>query len=92
MNFPYNLNEVFPNVLEDIVKIGYDLVPSGLSIFDGNPIPQIQQLVSDVIDTLGVASARAQSLKAPITSGDKLRSQSDHIVSCLIFASLDFYY
>ena len=89
MNFSYNLNEVFPNVHEDIVKIGYDLVPTGSSLFDGNPIHQIQHLVSDIIDTLGIASARAQSLKAPITSGDKLRSQSEHTVSFKILPSSD---
>ena len=33
---------------------------------------------------MGNASAKAQSLRGPITSGDKLRSQSEHIVYLLI--------
>jgi len=84
MNFGCNLNEVFPNVHEDIVKIGHDLFPIGFDIFGGNQIYQVQELISEIIDVLGIASARAQSLKVPITSGDKLRSQSEQTVRIFI--------
>ena len=33
---------------------------------------------------MGAASAKAQGLKGPITSGDKLRMQSEHIVYLLV--------
>ena len=44
----------------------------------------LQQRISEILDAMGNASARAQSLRGPITSGDKLRAQSEHIVYLLV--------
>ena len=44
----------------------------------------LQQRISEILDAMGAASAKAQGLKGPITSGDKLRMQSEHIVYLLV--------
>ncbi len=44
----------------------------------------LQQRISEILDAMGAASAKAQGLKGPITSGDKLRTQSEHIVYLLV--------
>lgn len=42
--------------------------------------------VADIIDTMGIASAKAQDLQHAITSADKLRI-SDHLVYLMIDSS-----
>jgi len=82
MNFPYNLSEVFPVAQREVVKIGHDLLPHGTSAFGGGKsFYLLQQRVSEILDTVGAASAQAQGLKTPITSGDKLRTHGEHMVS-----------
>lgn len=82
MNFSYNLSDVFPPGQRDVVKIGHDLLPHGSSAFaGGKPFYLLQQRVSEILDAMGAASAQAQGLKTPITSGDKLRTHGEHIVS-----------
>ncbi len=44
----------------------------------------LQQRISEILDAMGAASAKAQGLKGPITSGDKLRMQSEHVVYLLV--------
>ena len=84
MEFSYNLNETFPGT-SHILKIGHDLLPSDYNMsFNGRNFHLLQQRVSDILDTMGEASARAQGLKAPITSGSRLRMQSEHVVYILI--------
>lgn len=85
MNFSYNLSEVLPLGQKDVVKIGHDLLPVGSSACNGGKnFYLLQQRVSEILDCMGAASAKAQGLKAPITSGDKLRTQSEHMVYLLV--------
>lgn len=87
MNFPYNLNEILPLGQRDVVKIGHDLLPVGSSSsgsVGGKTFFVLQQRISEILDAMGAASAKAQSLKGPITSGDKLRMQSEHVVYLLV--------
>lgn len=44
----------------------------------------VQARVSDIMDSMGQASALAQDLRQPITSGAKLRMQDEHTVYLLI--------
>jgi len=84
MEFSFNLNETFPGT-SHILKIGHDLLPSDYNMsFNGRNFHLLQQRVSEILDTMGEASARAQGLKAPITSGSRLRMQSEHVVYILI--------
>jgi len=81
MNFQFNLNETFPGSHNSVIKIGQDLLPDDFNTFTSNSrnFHQIQQRVSDILDKMGQASARAQDLKAPITSGSKLRMHKVNI-------------
>jgi len=68
-----------------ILKIGHDLMPIGGPIFSGPKSTQtLQYRVSEILDTIGLASAKAQGLRQPITSGMKLRMQTEHWVYLLI--------
>ena len=74
MNFNFNLNETFPGTSR-ILKISHDLLPSDYNMaFNGRNFHLLQQRVSEILDAMGEASARAQDLKAPITSGTKTAS------------------
>jgi hypothetical protein len=44
----------------------------------------LKQRISEILDVMGDASANAQGLKGPITSGDKLRAQSEQVVYLLV--------
>ena len=84
MDFGFNLNETFPGT-SHILKISHDLLPSDYNMsFNGRNFHLLQQRVSDILDAMGEASARAQGLKAPITSGSRLRMQSEHVVYILL--------
>jgi len=99
MDFPFNLNETFPatncnglpNRLNgstiafgDILKIGSDLLPEGGTNLGIKTMHAVQQSVADILDTMGQASAQAQDLRQPITSGAKLRMQDEHVVYLLV--------
>ena len=85
MNFNFNLCETFPGSTRTILKIGHDLLPEGFSTLNGGRnFHLMQQRISDILDAMGQASARAQSLKAPITSGSRLRMHSEHTVYLLL--------
>ena len=86
----FNLSEILPdgcfplgNSLLSIVKIESDLLPVG---FQGHLrlMQTVQQRISDILDLMGAASAKAQELKQPITSGAKLRMQDEHCVYLLV--------
>ena len=91
MNFNFDLNQVLaPNGVistssggQSIVKVGSDLLPFG---FSGHlkAMQEVQHRVSDVLDVMGQASAHAQDLRQPITSGAKLRMQDEHVVYLLV--------
>ena len=60
----------------DLVKVGSDLLPVGSAETCGiKTMHTVQQRVSDIMDVMGQASAAAQDLRQPITSGSKLRMQ-----------------
>jgi len=64
----------------NIVK--QDLVPQG---YQGQEnLRLIRQQVSSVLDMLGEASARAQGLRTPITSGSKMGSAEDQTAYILV--------
>lgn len=83
MDFSFSLNETFPGKAS-ILKIGHDLLPEDYSNFNGRNFHILQQRVNDILDTMGNASARAQGLKASITSGSRLRMHSEHVVYLLL--------
>jgi len=68
-----------------IVKLGSGLLPLGGHTFVGpKSIYTVQTRVSEILDIIGLASASAQGLRQPITSGMKLRMHNDHYVYLLI--------
>ena len=84
MEFTFSLNTIFPSELGDIVKVGQDLVPVGSTSVVRNMFYHVRQRVGEIIDVMGEASATAQNLRGPITSGNKLKSHGDHIVYLLV--------
>jgi len=99
MNFSFSLNDTFPptncnglpNRLNgstiaygDIIKVGSDLLPEAGANLGIKTMHSVQQRVSDILDAMGQASAVAQELRQPITSGAKLRMQDEHVVYLLI--------
>jgi len=83
MDFNFSINETFPGK-KTIIKIGHDLLPEDCNTFNGRNFHLLQQRVNEILDSMGNASARAQSLKASITSGSRLRMQSEHFCYILI--------
>nr|CAD7403551.1 unnamed protein product [Timema cristinae] len=79
MEFPFTINNLFK---EKIVKLKYDLLPNG---FRGERRDMIDcaSKISQILDDMGRASAIAQGLNKPITSGERLRN-SEHLVYLLI--------
>ncbi|XP_013882206.1 alpha-tubulin N-acetyltransferase 1 isoform X2 [Austrofundulus limnaeus] len=75
MDFPFDINQLFS---ERISVLDQNLVASWRSTGS----PDLQSHIATVIDELGIASAKAQQLTAPITSASKLQSQ-DHQVYLL---------
>lgn len=81
----------------DVIKVGNDLLPvvfggGGHSSVVGGcnlQVHLLQQRVSEILDTMGEASASAQGLRQPITSGPKLRMQEGQQVYLLVNRSAD---
>ena len=69
---------------DSYLQVGSDLLPEGGSNLGIKTIHAVQQRVSDILDAMGQASAVAQELRQPITSGAKLRMQDEHVVYLLI--------
>ena len=67
-----------------ISKVGSDLLPEAGANLGIKTMHSVQQRVSDILDAMGQASAVAQELRQPITSGAKLRMQDEHVVYLLI--------
>ena len=65
-------------------QVGSDLLPEGGSNLGIKTMHSVQQRVSDILDAMGQASAIAQDLRQPITSGAKLRMQDEHVAYLLI--------
>lgn len=75
MEFRFNTNQLFKS---PIVKVSNNLLPSGFS-GDRRIALDATSKVSEIINELGEASAKAQGLTKPVTTAQKLRN-SDHNV------------
>jgi alpha-tubulin N-acetyltransferase 1 len=72
MEFQFDLSHI---AHDQIIKIDNSLLPVGYQKDD----PELQRMISNVLDKMGIASGIAQELKSPITSAEKLM-RSDHIL------------
>ncbi|XP_039286174.1 alpha-tubulin N-acetyltransferase isoform X2 [Nilaparvata lugens] len=72
MEFRFNLNEFLRG---DISKINKNLLPDSFN-GDRRAAAKCIGYVSEIMDTMGLASAKAQALLKPITSAEKLRNSN----------------
>ncbi|XP_017337030.1 alpha-tubulin N-acetyltransferase 1 isoform X1 [Ictalurus punctatus] len=72
MDFPFDLNSVFP---ERISVLDHNLCAARKA----HGRPEAQNQTATVIDELGKASAKAQTLPAPITSAAKLQANKHYL-------------
>jgi len=79
VEFNFNISSLFP---EDISIITNDLIPSGYS--GGDNYALLKKKICTVLDVMGEASAGAQNLKNPITSGAKMMAAEGHTVYMLV--------
>nr|CAI5836717.1 unnamed protein product [Callosobruchus analis] len=79
MEFKFNVNELFK---QPIVELNQNLIPPGFS-GDRRALWDTVNKVSEVINAMGEASARAQGLSKPITTADRLRN-SEHRLYLLV--------
>jgi len=79
VEFNFNISSIFP---EEISIIGQDLIPSGYK-GDTNYVFLKQKMVT-ILDVMGEASAQAQGLKNPITSGSKMMATEGQTVYMLV--------
>jgi len=79
VEFNFNINSIFP---EEISIITTDLIPTGYN-GDSN-YALLKKKVCTILDVMGEASAGAQNLKNPITSGSKMMTAEGHTVYLLV--------
>jgi len=79
VEFNFNISSIFS---EEISIIGKDLIPSGYK-GDTNFVFLKQKMVT-ILDVMGEASAQAQGLKNPITSGSKMMATEGQTVYMLV--------
>ncbi|VVC30102.1 Hypothetical protein CINCED_3A024697 [Cinara cedri] len=72
MEFQFDFSQI---THDQIIKIDNTLLPIGYQRDD----PELQMMISNIVDKMGEASGIAQELKSPITSAEKLM-RSDHIL------------
>ncbi|XP_049812052.1 alpha-tubulin N-acetyltransferase 1-like isoform X1 [Schistocerca nitens] len=70
MEFPFSVNEILPN---QITKIRSSLLPEGF-VGDRRGSQNCVDKVSEILDEMGKASAKAQGLQRAVTSGEKMRN------------------
>lgn len=70
MEFPFNVNEILPN---QITKITSSLLPEGF-VGDRRGSQKCVDRISDILDEMGKASAKAQGLQRAVTSGEKMKN------------------
>uniref|UniRef100_A0A0A9WA29 Alpha-tubulin N-acetyltransferase n=2 Tax=Lygus hesperus TaxID=30085 RepID=A0A0A9WA29_LYGHE len=80
MNFKYPLRTIFK---QDITKVTNTLLPEDFTTADKSTLRIASDVVINILDEMGIASAKAQDLQKPITSWEKLRN-SDHMVYILV--------
>eukprot|EP00091_Calanus_sinicus_P000989 TRINITY_DN10953_c0_g1_i1.p1 TRINITY_DN10953_c0_g1~~TRINITY_DN10953_c0_g1_i1.p1 ORF type:complete len:251 (-),score=76.92 TRINITY_DN10953_c0_g1_i1:108-782(-) len=80
VDFNFNINLLFP---QEISSVRNDLIPSGFQGGSGNAAV-VRRQVATVLDVLGEQSARAQGLKNPITSGNKMLNAEDQAAYILV--------
>ncbi|XP_058803487.1 alpha-tubulin N-acetyltransferase-like [Phymastichus coffea] len=80
MDFRYNVNNILP---KRINKITHTLLPEGFRAADRREFNDCQRLLTRIIDDMGEASAKAQSLNRVITNAIKLRD-TDHILYLMV--------
>ncbi|XP_054274766.1 alpha-tubulin N-acetyltransferase-like isoform X2 [Macrosteles quadrilineatus] len=79
MEFNYNLNEIFQNYIS---KVCNTLLPADFN-GDRKRASHVASQVADIVDSMGLASAKAQGLHHPITSAEKSRN-CDHTLYIMI--------
>lgn len=79
VEFNFNISSIFQ---EEICIIGNDLIPHGHT-GDLNYVFLKQKMVT-ILDVMGEASAQAQGLKNPITSGSKMLASEGQTVYLLV--------
>ncbi|XP_014252263.1 alpha-tubulin N-acetyltransferase-like [Cimex lectularius] len=79
MNFDIGINSFFRR---EITKIDNTLLPEGFN-GDRRSVKACMQVVHDILNVMGAASAKAQGVGNPMTSAEKLRN-SDHIIYLLV--------
>ncbi|KAJ8916882.1 hypothetical protein NQ315_013350 [Exocentrus adspersus] len=75
MEFKFNLNDIFK---QSVVEINNSLIPPGFS-GDRRALWDTLGKVSEVINTVGEASAASQGLPKPITTADRLRNSEQKL-------------
>ncbi|XP_075229251.1 alpha-tubulin N-acetyltransferase-like isoform X2 [Lycorma delicatula] len=78
MDFRFNVNDFLKN---KITKVNNTLLPEKFS-GDRRSAGLCSNLLAEVVDEMGLASAKAQGLLKPITSAERLRN-SEHVVYLL---------
>uniref|UniRef100_A0A1B6D665 Alpha-tubulin N-acetyltransferase n=2 Tax=Clastoptera arizonana TaxID=38151 RepID=A0A1B6D665_9HEMI len=73
MEYVHDLFNFLPNEL--IIKIDSNLLPENFH-GDRHKMMKLSTIIHEILDSMGIASAKAQGLLKPITSGDKLRNSS----------------
>ncbi|XP_014252267.1 alpha-tubulin N-acetyltransferase-like isoform X1 [Cimex lectularius] len=79
MNFDNGINNFFRR---EVVKIDNTLLPEGFA-GDRKSMRACMQVVNDILNNMGQASAKARGIEKPMTTAEKLRN-SDHIVYLLV--------
>jgi len=80
VEFNFNVSSIFQ---QEINLVKNDLIPSGCQLAHGNAAIARRQ-VTAVLDAIGEASARAQGLKNPITSGSKMATAEGQTAYILV--------
>ncbi|KAF6202337.1 hypothetical protein GE061_004735 [Apolygus lucorum] len=76
MNVNYPLRTIFKH---DITKITNALLPEDFTSADKRTVRIASDVVVNILDEMGILSAKAQDLQKPITSWDKLRNSDHHV-------------
>jgi len=79
VDFNFSINSIFP---QEITAVRQNLIPVGYSGETSHGV--LRHQVATVLDVMGEASAKAQGLKNPITSGSKMLNVENQTVYLLV--------